>query len=332
MSNEPLNVVVTSAIGEDHLRQISAVSPRIRLRDVSALSHADYQGDPAAKEPLDAHLAEAEVIYGFRLPKDVIARAPRLKWIQVMTAGVDRFLNKDLMRKPVMLTNVSGIGATPISEFVLTLMLMFAKQAPQCSEMKQKKQWQRFTPEILRGKTVGIVGLGNIGREVARLGKAFGMRVIATRRSARGVTHARNVDLLLPRGQLPRLLSESDFVVLSLPFTLETNRLIGEAELRAMKPTARLINIGRGRIVDEEALVRALSENWIAGAGLDVFATEPLPADSKLWELPNVIFSPHVAGVREDYIQQATGIFCENLRRYLNGKRLLNVVGKKRGY
>jgi phosphoglycerate dehydrogenase-like enzyme len=156
--------------------------------------------------------------------------------------------------------------------------------------------------------------------------------VIATRRSTRRATRARNVDLLLPREHLHQLLSESDFVAITLPFTAETNQLIGEAELRAMKPTAYLINIGRGRIVDEEALVRALSENWIAGAGLDVFATEPLPAESKLWELPNVIYSPHVAGGMEDYVARATDLFCENLKRYLNGKRLLTIVGKKRGY
>jgi len=221
---------------------------------------------------------------------------------------------------------------TPIGEFVLGLMLMFLKQSPLCFQLKQKKQWERFTPATLRSKTIGIVGLGSIGREVARLAKAFGMRVIATRRSIKQVAQARYVDTVLPPELLPQLISESDFVVLSLPLTSETDKLIGEQELRTMKPTAYLINIARGRIVDEEALVRALDEHWIAGAGLDVFATEPLPTDSKLWELPNVIFSPHVAGNMEDYIMRATDVFCENLRRYLDGKKLLNVIDKKKGY
>jgi phosphoglycerate dehydrogenase-like enzyme len=237
-----------------------------------------------------------------------------------------------MVESPVTLTNVSGIHAIPISEFVIGLMLMFVKQAPFCFQLKCEKKWERFTPEALNSKTVGIVGLGSIGREVARLAKAFGMRVMATRRSARQVGHARYVDIMLPPEQLNRLLAESDFVVLAVPFTPETSNLIGRKELRKMRPTACLINIARGGIVDEAALVRALEEHWIAGAGLDVFATEPLPADSRLWELPNVIFSPHIAGGLGDYAVRATEIFAENLKRYLAGKRLLNVVDKKRGY
>jgi len=329
---KPVNILVIGAIGEECLRQIASISPRVKVQDVSDLSVADYRGDPAAREQFDALLAEAEVVFAFRLPRDLFARAHNLKWIQVMSAGVDRFLNNELRQSSVMLTNVSGIHATPIAEFVISFMLMFVKQAPQFFDLKQKKQWQRVTPAVLRSKTVGIVGLGSIGREVARLSRAFGMRVIAIRRSARPGARARNVDLMLPREQLPQLLSDSDFVVLAPPLTPETEKMIGEAELHAMKPTAYLINVGRGRIVDEEALVRALSEGWIAGAGLDVFATEPLPSTSKLWELPNVILSHHVSGGMEDYNVQATGVFCENLKRYLEGKRLLNVVGKKRGY
>jgi len=138
--------------------------------------------------------------------------------------------------------------------------------------------------------------------------------------------------MLFSQDQLPQLLSDSDFVVLALPLTPETNKLIGQEELRTMKPTAYLINVARGSIVDEAALTRALEENWIAGAGLDVFVTEPLPVESRLWELPNVIFSPHVAAEIVDYDLQATRLFADNLRRYLSGKRLRNVVDKKRGY
>jgi len=329
---ETVNVLVNARIGDELLQQITDVSPRIKLSNVFELARAEQKGDFAGKSELDALLAEAEVIYGFRFPKNMIARAPKLKWVQVMSAGVDRFLDNEFRQSSVMMTNVSGIHATPIGEIVLGIMLMFVKQAPLCFQLKQEKQWQRFMPTVLRSKTVGIVGLGSIGREVARLAKAFGMRVVATRRSAKQVASAKYVDIVLPREQLPRLLSESDFVVLSLPFTAETNKLIGEKELRTMKPTAYLINIARGSIVDEEALIRALNEHWIAGAGLDVFAIEPLPADSRLWELPNVIFSPHIAGGMEDYDIQATELFCENLRRYLSGKNLLNVINKKTGY
>jgi len=327
-----VSVVVTSGIGPELLHQIISVSPKLKVTDASNLFRGELKGDAAAKAKLDSLLARAEVIYGLRLPQNVLARAPRLKWIQVMSAGVDRFLDIDMIDSPVTLANVSGIHAIPISEFVIGLMLMFVKQAPLCFQLKYEKKWERFTPEALNSKTVGIVGLGSIGREVARLAKAFGMRVIATRRSARPGGRARNVDIMLPPGQLSRLLAESDFVVLAVPFTPETSNLVGRKDLRRMKPTAYLINIARGGIVDESALVRALDEGWIAGAGLDVFATEPLSPESRLWEFPNVIFSPHIAGGIGDYAMRATEIFAENLKRYLAGKRLLNVVDKKRGY
>ncbi len=329
---ESINVLVTNAVGDECLEQITSVSPRIKLTDVSDLSRAEQSGDLASKKKLDALLAEAEVLFGFRLPRNVFSRAPKLKWVQVMSAGVNRFLDTEMLESPVILTNVSGIHATPISEFVLGLMLMFVKQAPLCFQLKQEKQWRRFSPSVLRSKTVGIVGLGSIGREVARLARAFGMRVLATRRSAKRVGRARYVDVMLPPDQLQRLLEESDFVVLALPLTPETNKFIGERELRTMKSTAYLINIARGDIVDEDALVRALNEHWIAGAGLDVFAIEPLPPDSRLWELPNVILSPHISGGMENYTVRATEVFCENLRRYLNGEKLLTMVDKKKGY
>jgi phosphoglycerate dehydrogenase-like enzyme len=332
MPTKPVSVLVTIPVGDELSQLIRAVSPRIEISDAFELTMAEEGGDLSRKDQLDVLLAGAEVIYGFGLPPNVIARAPKLKWIQVMSAGVDRYLNDEVRKSPVTLTNVSGIHAIPISEFVLQLMLMFSKQAPLCFQLKQEKQWERLGTTGLRSKTVGIVGLGHIGREVARLAKAFGMRVVATRRSVGQATSARYVDLLLPSEQLPRLLAESDFVVICVPLTPETDGLIGEEKLRMMKPDAYLINVARGKVVDEEALVKALEEKRIAGAGLDVFATEPLPADSKLWELPNVILSPHISGGMEDYLAQATKVFCENLRRYLSGRRLVNVVSKPHGY
>jgi phosphoglycerate dehydrogenase-like enzyme len=187
-------------------------------------------------------------------------------------------------------------------------------------------------PQELYGKTVGIVGLGHIGSEVARLAKAFGCRVIATRRSAVERTSGGAVDEVLPPSDLPYLLGESDFVVLAVPLTQETRELIGERELAAMKDSAVLINIGRGGSVDEPALVRSLKDGTIAGAGLDVFSQEPLPPESELWQLENVIMSPHLSGGTEIYNQRATDIFCENLRRYLENKTLMNVADASRGY
>jgi len=332
MPMESVNVLVTTPIGDECLRQITAICPKIKIRDVSDLFGAEQSGGFSSKECFDTLLAEAEVIYGFGPPKNIIARAPKLKWIQSTSAGVDSLLDTDIVQSPVIVTNTRGMHATPLGELVFELILMFAKQAQLCFHLKQERRWEQFIPTVLRSKTVGVVGLGNIGREVARLAKAFGMRVVAIRRSAKRVAHARNVDIMLPRDQLHQLLSESDFVVLTLPLTSETNKLIGEEELRAMKSTAYLINVARGNVVDEEALIRALDENWIAGAGLDVFTTEPLPTESRLWEFPNVIFTPHIGSDMVDYYIQATEMFCENLRRYLSGKKLMNVVNKKKGY
>ncbi len=326
-----VNVLVTSAIGDECLGLINAVEGT-NVHDVSGLLRSELEGDTVARAKFDASLSEAEVVYGLRLPQDVIKKAPNLKWVQVMSAGVERFLDADMRESQIILTNVSGIHAIPISEFVIGLMLMFVKDSSACMDLKHKRKWERISPVVLANKTVGIVGLGSIGQQVARLAKAFGMKVVATRRSAREGDRARNVDAMLPPARLRDLLNESDFVVLSVPFTAETSMLMGEGELRSMKRSARLINIARGGIVDEQALVRALREGWIAGAGLDVFATEPLPVDSPLWTLPNVFVSPHVSGTREDYVLAATRLFVDNLHRYLAGKRLRNVVNKARGY
>jgi phosphoglycerate dehydrogenase-like enzyme len=184
----------------------------------------------------------------------------------------------------------------------------------------------------LYGKTVGIVGLGHIGEEVARLSKACGCRVIGTRRSATERTRSDDCDEIMPSKDLPALLGKSDFVVLAVPLTNDTRQLIGETELRSMRSNAVLVNIARGAVVDEPALIRALKEGWIAGAALDVFEQEPLPPESELWDMENVIVSPHISGGTEIYNQRAAGIFRENLRRYLAGERLMNLADPARGY
>jgi D-2-hydroxyacid dehydrogenase (NADP+) len=335
-----LNVLIISpafgasapSVDEEIIRQIKSVSPRILIQDASELAAAEFKGDTTAREKMAPLLACAEVIYGLMLPKDLPARAPNLKWVQMMSAGVDRLVQTEIWRSPVLITGVSGIHATPISEFVILEMLMFAKQAALFMGLKKKRDWKRFPVTVLRSRTIGIVGLGSIGREVARLAKAFGMTVVATRRSIKNAGRARYVDTLLPAARLNRLLSESDFVVIAAPLTPETRGLIGEKELRAMKPTAFIINIARGGIIDESALVRAIDEKWIAGAGLDVTSTEPLPPDSRLWDFDNVILSPHISGGMDDYMKKATGLFCENLKRYMEGRKLLNLVDRKRGY
>ena len=346
---ELVNVLVTTRtlegglghLPEECLRQvITTGGSKIKLSEASALVRAECEGDFISKEKLDAMLAETEVVYGTRLPPNLIARAPKLKWIQVMSAGVDHYwdgklgypeFRNEFLQSSVIMTNASA-NPTGLAEHALAMMLMFVTRAPLCFQLKQQRQWTVVHSTNLGSKIVAIVGLGAIGGEVARLSKALGMGVMATRRSAKTGTRARYVDVMLPQEQLHQLLSESDFVVLTLPLTAETEGLIGEEELRTMKSTAYLINICRGKTVDEEALIRALDEHWIAGAGLETFATEPLPPDSRLWDFPNVIFYPHSGGGVEDYEMRITKMFCENLNRYLNGKKLLHVVDKKKGY
>jgi phosphoglycerate dehydrogenase-like enzyme len=317
---------------DDVMRVIRAAAPGIKVTDGSMLVMAEFNGDNSKKAELDALLAETDVLFGFIPPKDILKRAPNLKWFQVTSAGVDRHQGTEIWRSKIIITGVSGIHATPIGEFVLGLMLMFAKNTSLGFRMMQTHKWERYAAGTLRGKTVGIVGLGHIGAEVARLSKACGMKVIATRRSTKQAGKAKNVDLLLPTTRMQEMLKESDYVAVCCPLTPETRHIIGPVELKAMKPAARIINIGRGDLIDEEALIRALKTKQIGGAGLDVTAKEPLPLESPLWGMDNVILSPHVAGGMEDYMLRAAELFADNLRRYLDGKKLRNVVNRKKGY
>ncbi len=326
------NVVVVNAIEEEALQLIRGASESLVVTDVSGLTRAERNGDLTHVDDLDRVLHDAEVIYALKLPERLLERCPKLKWIQTISTGVERVLDDGVVRSPVVVTNMSGIHEVTIAEFVLMLMLMFVKDAPRSFWQQIEGRFKWFPMSVLTGKTVGIVGLGRIGREVARVVSFFEMRVVATKRSATSAGTADNVDLLLPTAQLHELLGQSDFVVNAVPLTQESRNMIGEAELRAMKSTGYFINVSRGAVVDEAALTRALEEGWIAGAGLDVFAVEPLPADSPLRRMRNVIFSPHVSGDIAEYDVGAARLFAENLRRYLEGLPLLNVVDKSRGY
>ncbi len=333
MSQEIIKVVVTTPLDEQTLKKITAVSDRLRIDQASPWVLAERKGDISHKENLDILLGEAEVLYGWihHFPKTLLERTPLLKWIQTMSAGVD-LLPEEIRRSRVRIVNASGLHGTAMGEMALEMMLMFAKDAPACFQMKQAREWKRFRPEILKGQTVGILGLGAVGREIARLCKAFGMEVIGVRRSGPPEHPIPDVDRVYPPGRLAEVLSESDFVVLALPLTKETRGMIGEKELRGMKPTAFFINLARGAVVDEGALIRALEEKRIAGAGLDVFIKEPLLPESRFYELPNVIFSPHISGDIPDYELHATEVFCENLRRYLAGEPFLHEIDRDREY
>lgn len=325
---DKINVYVSARIGEANLARIRAVSPAVTVCDVSALSHAVHDGDPAALAEIKHQLTDADVIFGGRFPPGLIQELPRLKWIHLFSAGSDGTL-KNCPRR-VTLTNSSGVNAVGVAEHTLHLMLMLAKHGPKHSADQQARRWDHLPTECLQGRTVGIIGLGSIGREVARRCRAFEMRVIAVRRS--GGKAGRDVDVMLPPSQMKELLAASDYVVLAVPYTPETKCFFGAPELAAMRPDAYLINVARGRIVDEDALIDALRKNRIAGAGLDVTIAEPMPPDSPFWELPNVILTPHIGGAITDYIDRATGFFSDNLARYLTGRRRRNIVNRQRGY
>ena len=353
-----MKILVTFALEPELVEQIRAVAPdRIQIdllgqdqrRLLRGFKYPSEREREAVAEGLHGAFEHAEVVFGFwgtelhyalidarsmggNVPAKLGDVAPLLKWIQLTSAGADRLLNSGFIESGVTVTTVSGLHATPIGEFVLSAILMFAKGAPQAMRAQLKHEWARFAPRELSGKTVGIVGLGHIGAEVGRLAKAFGCRVIATKRSATEPHRGLYADLILPAADLHQLLAESDFVVLSMPLTPETRGMIAEAELRAMKRAAVLINIARGPVTVEADLIRALREGWIAGAALDVFDQEPLPPDSPLWGMENVVLTPHISGGTEIYNQRAVAIFADNLRRYLAGEPLDNVVDPARGY
>ena len=286
-----------------------------------------------------ARLPEAEVLCAYSLPDNVRELAPDLRWLQYPGAGVDGLRPTGLLDADsgVVVTTASGIHATTISEYVFGSMLMFNRTWPEMVRLQDRHMWPRnpgwynLGGRELVDQTLGIIGLGSIGRHIAHLAKAFGMRVLATRRSV-GSEPEPDVDKLYSMEQLHEMLQESDYVVLAVPLTPETEKLIGEPELRAMRHNAYLVNIARGRVIDEDALIRALREQWIAGAGLDVTEEEPLPSDSPLYAMPNVILTPHISGESVHYDERLAALFADNLRRYRSGQPLRNQYDSARGY
>ncbi|HEY6409563.1 MAG TPA: D-2-hydroxyacid dehydrogenase, partial [Ktedonobacteraceae bacterium] len=232
----------------------------------------------------------------------------------------------------------TGIHATIISEYVFGSILMFNRNWPEMVRLQDRHIWPRsanwynLSGHELADQTLGIIGLGNIGRRIAQLGRAFGMRVLAIRRSVGEEQHNADVDQLYPVERLHDVLRDSDYIVLAVPLTPETDHLIGEAELRMMRPHTYLVNVARGRIIDEEALIRALQEKWIAGAGLDVTTQEPLPTESPLYSMSNVILTPHISGVSVHYDKRLTALFADNLQLYRANQPLRNQYDPQRGY
>ena len=290
-----------------------------------------------AADDLPAALADADIFVGWRVPPEHFGSARRLRWIHSASAGIEDCLFPELVASEVILTNSTGLHAVCIPEHVLGQMLVLARNFHEAQRLQQRAEWNRFAViayasgvRELHGSALAILGAGPIGANLASRAAALGMRVRVLRRDAR--RPVAGAEAVCGPEALHELLGWADFVVLCVPLTAETRGLIGEVALRAMRSDAFLINIARGEVVDEQALVRCLRAGGLAGAALDVFTEEPLPAAHPFWSLPNVVITPHVSGYTPTYFQRMLEIFEDNLERYLSGRPLRNVVDKRLGY
>lgn len=335
-TDNTINVIVAMDFSDELIDQLRAISPRLRVE----------RHHPEVPE---SAWAEVEVLYtsGHTLPDP--AQAPRLRWIQTPSAGLDHLLKAPIAQaEDVEITSASGIHATQMSEYCLMLMLAFSYRLPAMMAKQANAEWGRyedFAARELRGQTLGIVGYGSIGRELARMADALGMTVVASKRNIKQIADDEGYSepglgdptgdiptRLYPTEALASMVSVCDFVVVTVPRTSGTHHMINAEVLDAMKETAVLINVGRGGVIDEDALVSALAAGKIAGAGLDVFEEEPLPPTSPLWNLDNLIITPHISGNSYRYHEKAAALFAENLERYLSNRPLLNRLDRQRGY
>ncbi len=260
--------------------------------------------------------------------------APNIRWIHSLSAGLEKLLFPELVESEVPVTNARGVFKRSLAEFALLGMLYFFKRVRHLVESQRLHNWTDFNVEWLPGKVMGVVGYGEIGRECALLAKAMGVKILATRRNPQKSADDPVLDRAFPLEQMNDMLQQVDVLVAAAPLTPETHHMIGEAQFAVMKGDSIVINVGRGPVIDEAALIRALQAKKIRGAALDVFEQEPLPADSPLWDMENVLISPHCTDrtIDPDWLDLSTQLFVENFRRYIEGKPLQNVVDKRAGY
>ena len=339
-------ILLCSYLEPEHVERIRQASADIQVHYRPDLIpqpryEADHIGAPFERSSEQAEvwydlMEHAEILFDFdhvdigRMKK----HAQRVRWIQASSAGIGQYVKRcGLDELSAVLTTASRVHAKPLAEFVMWGMLTFAKNYPLAQQQQRARVWQRFHNDDLEGKTLAIVGLGAIGREVARSAKHFGMHVLATKRSLTGVSaEGLGVDELYPVADLHKMLGRADVVVLIAPHTAETENLIDAAALAATKPGALLINIGRGALVEENALLEVLRTGQLGGAVLDVAAIEPLPQEHPLWTMDNVFIFPHSASTSKNENRRLTDLFIENLHRYLEGRPLKNVFDAERLY
>ena len=320
-----ISPVLTGRDGFAAMRdEILAVAPGARLIPVNAEGHADDS------------LEHVEVLLrGWSLGGDpldrLVGRAPRLRWIHSVSVGVESLLTPCVRLRGLTVTNGRGVFDEPIAEYVVTMILAVCRRLPQLLELQRERTWQPLEAQEMAGLTIGLVGLGGIGCRVAELVRPFGSRVVAVRRHPESGSPD-GVEVLGGIDALPRLMAASDFVVLAVPLTPETESLINDDVLLAAKPGSWVVNVARGGLIDERALLRALRSGPIGGAVLDTFREEPLPENSSFYRQPNCIITPHTSWASGAVLDRTLEVFCENLRRYRAGEPLLHVVDPQLGY
>lgn len=313
-----ITVLVLNKLADRHKTMINTVSE-------------DLQVISCEWEDAGQYIAEADVLvaWGWMDIKALYLAAPKLKWVHALSAGVETMTFPEIQSSTTILTNSRGIHGIPIAEHIFAMALTFTRGLHLLLRQQLNKKWRRVPTDEIHEKTIGIIGLGSIGREIAKKAKGLGMHVVATKRE---ITTELFVDKLYPPAELNTMLALCDFVVVALPLIPETQEYIRLEHFQIMKPSSYFFNISRGAVVREPDLITALEQGLIAGAGLDVFETEPLPEDSPLWERENVIITPHLAALSPYYLDRAIKLFTDNLARYVNGRDMFNIIDKQKGY
>jgi len=340
----PVRVLIASALEPEHVQRIAAVDPRIEVLHAPELLpvpryQADHHGPSreltaAQHDRWSSLLSAADVSFDFdwRAPADMAASCPDLRWVQATSSGIGQFMEPTgLDQSDIIFTTAAGVHATALAEFALTGMLYFVKDLPELAQRQAERRWERYTTRQLAGRRVLVVGLGQVGRKVAALFAAVGAETWGVARDPQNlngaaVTRAADVTTM------DELVAEADAIVLCCPLTAETCGLMDRRRLRLLPAGGIVVNISRGQVIDEDAMIEALSDGHLGGAFLDVAAVEPLPRESPLWGMRNVVISPHSASTVESENAALTDIFCDNLRRWLDGTPLRNLYSREKGY
>ncbi|MDQ3855944.1 MAG: D-2-hydroxyacid dehydrogenase [Chloroflexota bacterium] len=312
-------VLIPHDVEEEFPGRVEAVAPGIKVIVVE--EDGSTEGASSPRVLLRGSMSSEAM-------QRVLREYPTVEWVHAYSAGVEQLL-PELGDFAGTVTNSAGVHGEPIAEWVVAMLFAHAKRLPLLLQHHAAHEWQAEKAEELGGKTLGIVGAGGIGAAIARRARGLDMEVVGVRSSGQATEHIRR---MYTPDRLHEMLGECDYVVLAVPLTPDTEGMIGEPELRAMQPSSVLLNIARGKVVQTEALLRALTEGWIGGAYLDVTDPEPLPHDHPLWDAPNTLITAHTSGYSPHSSRRTLELFCENLRRFVSGEELLNVVDKARGY